>query len=66
MEEVEKKIEKEYAQTVRREPMLLKHLVMKGKRKKWCLGDQERSLEDNLRIRELSKELLDKRKRFED
>lgn len=34
LEEIEKKIEKEYAQTVRREPMLLKHLVMKGKRKK--------------------------------
>lgn len=62
-----KKIEKEYVQTVRIELMLLKHLVVKGKRKKeWCLSDQKRSLEDSLRIREISKELVDKRKRFED
>lgn len=50
-----------------REPMLLKYLVMKGKRgKKWCLNDQERSLEDGLREREICKEPMDQRKRFKD
>lgn len=63
---MEKKLEKEYVKIVSRQLVFLKHLVIKGKRKKWCLSDQKRSLEDGLSLKELCKEPTDKRRRFKD
>ena len=63
---MEKKIEKEYVKIMSRQPIFLKHLVIKRKRKKCCLRDQEKSLEDDLSLREICKEPVDKRRRFKD